>query len=198
MVEESEKQVTELLTERKKDQARIHQINQQLPRVNRKNRQLEQQHQDVHRLASAIVRERNAALSELYDDVRILIKSGDKVKKPLSLSSLIKGFHENREIRLLAPKASFWKKLKSAVDLEYDGFASFLEKNYPQLTPREQHFCWLVCAGVSPQIIKLCMNYTTAVTVSNNKRRLMKEKLGMDVRFDDFIEMYLNGDLHVK
>ena len=198
MVEESEKQVTELLTERKKDQARIHQINQQLSRVNRKNRQLEQQHQDAHRLASAIVRERNAALSELYDDVRILIKSGDKVKKPLSLSSLIKGFHENREIRLLAPKASFWKKLKSAVDLEYDGFASFLEKNYPQLTPREQHFCWLVCAGVSPQIIKLCMNYTTAVTVSNNKRRLMKEKLGIDVRFDDFIEMYLNGDLHVK
>ncbi len=198
MIEESDKQVSELLKERKKDQARIHQINQQLSRLNRKNRQLEQQHQDVHRLASAIVREKNAALNELYEDIRVLIKSGDKDRKSLSLSSLIKDFHENRDIRLLTPKVSFWKKLKSAVDLEYDGFASYLEKNYPQLTPRELHFCWLVCADVSPQIIKLCMNYTTAVTVSNNKRRLMKEKLGMDIRFDDFIEMYLNGDLQGK
>lgn len=39
------------------------------------------------------------------------------------------------------------------------------------------------------------MNYSTPITVSNNKRRFMKEKIGLDVKFEDFIRMYLNGEL---
>lgn len=197
MVEESEKQISELLAERKKDKSQIKQINKQLSKVNKINRQLEQRDQDIHERASAIVRERNAALNELYDDIRIVFKSEseDEHRKSISLGSLIKDYHENRKIRLLTPKESFWKKLKVAVDLEYDGIASFMEHNYPQMTPREHHLFWLVCANVPQQIIKLCMNYTTAVTVSNNKRRLMKDRIGMDIKFDDFIKMYLNGEL---
>ena len=197
MVEESEKQISELLAERKKDKSQIKQINKQLSKVNKINRQPEQRDQDIHERASAIVRERNAALNELYDDIRIVFKSEseDEHRKSISLGSLIKDYHENRKIRLLTPKESFWKKLKVAVDLEYDGIASFMEHNYPQMTPREHHLFWLVCANVPQQIIKLCMNYTTAVTVSNNKRRLMKDRIGMDIKFDDFIKMYLNGEL---
>ena len=90
---------------------------------------------------------------------------------------------------------SFWKKLKAAVDLEFDGIATFVEKNYPQLTMSELHLFWLSCAKVPSQVIKICMKYSTAVTVSNNKKRLMRDKIGMDIRVDDFINMYLNGEL---
>ena len=37
------------------------------------------------------------------------------------------------------------------------------------------------------------MNYSNAVTVSNYKRKLIKEKLGLDISFDDFIQLYLDG-----
>ena len=195
LVKESDNQVSDLLRERKKNRTEIKQMDKELSQVTKKYRQLEQKDQDIHRRASAIVRERNAALNELYDDIRIIIKSEENTKITLPLSILIKDFHESRRIRILAPKESFWKKLKSAVDLEYNGIASFMEKKYPQLTLKELHLFWLLCADVPAQIIKLCMNYTTAVTVSNNKRRLMKEKLGMDIKFNDFIDKYLNGEL---
>ncbi len=199
MIDKSEKQISELLAERKKDKAQLKLFNKELSLANKNCRHLEQKDQNIHERASAIVRARNAALNELYDDIRIVIKSDseDDSRKSISLSSMIKDFSENRKIRLLSPKESFWKKLKTAVDLEFDGIATFVEKNYPQLSIREQHLFCLICADVPSQIIKLCMNYTSAVTVSNNKKRLMRNKIGMDIRVDEFITMYLNGELEI-
>ena len=85
--------------------------------------------------------------------------------------------------------------MKLSVDGEYKGIATFVEQRYPDLTSDDLKLFYLSCAGISPQIIKLCMNYTSAVTVSNYKRRLVKEKLGLDIKFEEFIEKYMNGDL---
>ena len=195
MLNQSDQQITLLIAEREKDKEQIRQINRELSQVNKSYRQLEQAHQDIHKKASAIVRQKNVALKELHEHIRIIVQSEGGGHKSLSLNSIIKDFNESRKIRLLAPKESFWKKMKMAVDLEYDGIATFVEKNYPQLSIKELHLFWLLCANVSPQIIKLCMNYTSIVTVSNNKRRLMKDSLGMDIKLDDFISLYLKGEL---
>ena len=80
-----------------------------------------------------------------------------------------------------------------SVDGEYMGIATFVEENFPQLTPGEHHLFWLLCARISPQIIKLCMNYSNAVTVSNYKRKLIRERMGLDMKFEEFIEHYLNS-----
>ena len=191
----SEQQVSDLMEERKKHQREIKKINKELSQVTRKYQKLEQEQQDIHERASTIVRERNAALNDLYNDIRIKIESqNDRKKTIIPLNSLIRDFNENRNILHLTPKESFWKKLKLAVDHEYNGITSFVEKNYPSLSMREHHLFWLLC-DIPPQIIKLCMNYSSAVTVSNNKRRLMKEGLGLDIKFEDFINRYLNSDL---
>jgi len=86
-------------------------------------------------------------------------------------------------------------KLKSSVDKEFNGIATFVEETYPCLSINDQHLFWLLCAKIPSHIIKLCMNYTTVITVSNNKRRLIKDKIGLNVKFEEFIEMYLNGKL---
>jgi hypothetical protein len=111
------------------------------------------------------------------------------------LLSLINDFHGSRVVLKFEPQEAFWEPLKLSVDSEFKGIATFLEKKYPHLSSKDHHLFWLLCANVSPQIIKLCMNYTTAVTVSNNKRRLIQDKIGLNVKFEEFIRMYLNGDL---
>ena len=39
------------------------------------------------------------------------------------------------------------------------------------------------------------MGYYSDATVSNNKRRLIQEKFGMNVKFEDFLDLYLQGKL---
>ncbi len=179
---------------------RIAEKETQLTRVNKEYRKLEKEQGDVRELAAAIVRERNAALNELYDDIRFTIQAAPSVDYPqsISLSRLIKNHQENKAIRLITLKDSFWKKLKSSVDLEYNGIATFVERNYPQLTVKDLRFFCLLCANVSPRIIMLCMNYGSAVTVSKYKSKFIPKKIGIDVTFDEFINLYLQGHFNSK
>ena len=39
------------------------------------------------------------------------------------------------------------------------------------------------------------MNYTHDVTVSKSKKKLISDKIGLDVKFDEFIRLYLQGKL---
>ena len=77
---------------------------------------------------------------------------------------------------------------------EYPGITSFMEQNYPALTIKDYHLFWLLSAKVSPQIIKLCMNYSNTVTVSNNKRILIRELMGLDMKFEQFLQLYFDGN----
>lgn len=192
----SESQITALLKETDRSNARLDRMNKDLSRITKKCQVLELKQEDIHDKASAIVRERNAALKVLYQEIRLKIKTLPVNKAhSVTLLSLINDFHDSRVVLHFNPQEPFWEPLKQSVDSEFNGIATFLEKKYPQLSARDHHLFLLLCANVSPQIIKLCMNYTTAVTVSNNKRRLIQEKIGLNVKFEEFIRMYLNGDL---
>lgn len=85
-----------------------------------------------------------------------------------------------------------------SVDGEFKGIATFVEQNYPNLTKKEFHLFLLMCAGVPNPIIKICMNYVNDVTASKNKKKLMKGKFGLDMSIDEFIQLYLQGQIDVQ
>ena len=92
-------------------------------------------------------------------------------------------------------KQSFWDNLKIFVEGEYRGIATFVEKNHPDMTEKEMHLFLLLCTDLPNSIIRLCMGYASDVTVSKNKKRLMKEKIGLEVKIEEFIQLYIQGKL---
>ena len=149
----------------------------------------------INKQVSNIVRYRLAALNELYQNIRITSVRDDGYKRSLLLVSTIRELYEKKGILYTLPKDSFWKNLRLSVDGEFEGIVSFVESNYPNLSEKDMQLFLLLCAGFPNQIIKMCMKYTSDVSVSKNKKKLMQEKIGLDVKFDEFIQMYLNSQL---
>ena len=110
----------------------------------------------------------------------------------------IRELYEKKGILQTPPQDSFWKNLRKSVDGEYHGLTSFIEQNYPGFTVKDMQLFLLLCANIPNPIIKMCMNYTNDVTVSKNKKKMIREKFGLEVGFDEFIQMYLNGQLEPK
>ena len=143
---------------------------------------------------STLVSHRMSALNELYQDIRVRIRDEKKVKKVVPLSSILKSMNERKEILDIQLDEKFWNEMILSVDGEYNGIYSFVEKNYPDLNERDLKLFCLYCANLSPQIIKLCLNLTSARTVTNNRSIIIKKKMGLDMSLDTFIQKYLDGD----
>ena len=144
---------------------------------------------------SSLVKYRIDALNELYQSIRIKSRDENKTKRVVPLSSLFKSMNDNNEILEICLPDSFWEKMKLSVEGEYPGILSFVEERYPSLSKQDLQLFCMLCAKVSPQIIKLCMNYMNAKTVSNYKKKLIRDKMGLDMSFDDFLLHYQNGKL---
>lgn len=143
---------------------------------------------------SELVAYRTAALRELYQDIRVRIKDDNRVKKVIPLASVFQGMRERNEILELNLKEKFWENMKRSVDGEFNGIYSFVEHNFPNLTERDLKIFCLLCADLSPQLIRLCMNLTSARTITNYRSVIVKKKMGLDMSLDTFIKKYLNGD----
>ena len=154
---------------------------------------LQNQQFDISEQVANIVRYRLSALNEVYYDIRIKSDSKSSTNKyPIPLMSLIKELNDKKQLTYISPRRTFWEKLKRSVEGEYPGITTFVEQNCQSTKVRDHQLFWLLCAKVSPQIIKLCMNYSSTVTVSNYKRTIIKELMGLDLKFDQFIQLYLD------
>ena len=143
---------------------------------------------------SRIVGLRLEAIRDLYQDIRVKDKDSSRVKKIVPLTSFLKSLHERNSLMPLEPKDSFWQKMKESVDGELNGIVSFVEQRYPELSERDLQFFTLICAKISPQLIRLCMDIKNAKSVTNIRGYLMK-KMGLDMSFDEFVSKYMNGEL---
>ena len=188
---DNEKQILQTLQENYRRQA--NEKNQQLSQENKIRLELEQA--SINSQVSDIIRYRNAALNELYQNVRIKSAASDGRKRVLPLFGVMKELFENKGILNKPLPKAFWDNLRLSVDLEFQGIASFVERQYPQLSVRDLQLFMLLCADFPNQIIKICMNYTHDVTVSKSKKKLISDKIGLDVKFDEFIRLYLQGKL---
>ena len=110
------------------------------------------------------------------------------------MASVFQGMRERNEILELNLKEKFWENMKRSVDGEFNGIYSFVEHNFPNLTERDLKIFCLLCADLSPQLIRLCMNLTSARTITNYRSVIVKKKMGLDMSLDTFIKKYLNGD----
>ena len=143
---------------------------------------------------NSILRLRLSAIQELYQDIRIRIDDENKVRKVVPLSSFLKMMHERNALLDLKLKDSFWNKMRTSVDQELNGIVTYVEQHYTELTQRDIQFFCLFCAGISPQIIKMCMNIASAKTATNYRTLIIK-KMGLDMSFDEFIDGYMAGNL---
>ncbi len=144
---------------------------------------------------SELVKYRLSAIEELYQDIRFRIKDGGKTKKVVPLTSVLKSMNERNEMMEVKPSESFWNKMRLSVDGEYNNIISFVEEHYPELTEQDIKIFCLLCANVTPQIIKLCMNFSNVRSVSNYRNKLTRKKMGLDMTLDEFIDSYMKGDL---
>jgi hypothetical protein len=188
MVDESERQISELLAQRENDRT-------QIKRINKEKQQLEKQQESINRQAARITKYRNAALNELYLCIKIKKTSDNEKNRYLPLMETLKDLWEKRNILRMTPSKSFWDNLKLSVEGEYPGIVSFVEKNYPNLSSRDMQLFLLMCAGFPNQIINICMNYTGDATASKRKAILLKEKMGLNIKMDQFIELFINGEM---
>ena len=148
---------------------------------------------DRNKSVTELVSHRISALNELYQVIRIRIKDSDRVKKVIPLSSVLKSMNERNEILNINLNDKFWDEMKLSVDGEYNGIYSYVEKHFPNLAENDLKLFCLLCTNLSPQIIKLCLNLTSARTVTNYRSLLIKKKMGLNMSFDSFLQKYING-----
>ncbi len=145
---------------------------------------------------SQLVGYRVEALNELFDTIKFKtndVNNHDSVRSIIPLSSVIMGLSDTYHLLNIQLSDSFWEKLKLSVDGEYKGVATFIEREYPNLTLKEKRLFNLLCANVSPQIIKLCMNYTNVKSVSNRINFIIKKKMGLTMSLEEFLEYYMKN-----
>ena len=144
--------------------------------------------------ASALFKYRIEAFKELFDNVKYKTKTDNKKRSIVTLRNILNELDDHYIAMEVNLSESFWNKIKISVDGEYKGVATFIEKNHPKLSDRDFKIFCLLCTGVTPQIIKRCMNITSARTVSNYRSIIMK-KLGYDMKLEDFLKKFINGDI---
>ena len=174
--------------------SQIEEKNIELAEVYKKKQKLEL----AQRKVSDIVRHRHLAINELYQNIRIKSDSDKDRKRPLLLMSTLRDLYEKRGILSTPPSQSFWDNLRYSVEGEYPGILEFITLHYPNLTEDDIKLFMLCCANFPNKIIKICMDYTSDVTASKNKKKLLTGKLGVDVKFDEFIQLYIQGKLFSK
>ena len=156
----------------------------------------------MHDSVSQLVSCRVDALNELFASIKFKTNkesknNGDRgVRSIVPLSSVISGLSGIYHPLKVELSDSFWEKMKRSVDGEFKGIATYVENTYPALTGKEFKLFCLLCANISPRIIKLCLNYTNEKTISNYRIKLIKVRMGLDLSFDDFIHQYVSGKLN--
>ena len=152
--------------------------------------------QEMQDSVTKLVAYRIEALNELFDSIRIKSHDEKRTKKIIPLSSFLKTLNENKDILEIDLSKSFWEKMERSVDGEYSGIMTYVRNKYPLLSEQDLKLFCLSCAHLSPQIIKLCLKYSNAKTVSNYRKKIIKLKMGLDLSFDEFIRQYLKGNLN--
>ena len=192
---EYEDRISEIESSLDKQRLLLDEKDKTIKKVAKENDKLISRQTEINRQISRIVRKRLAAINEIYSDIRLRTADNTAYKQSVPLISLIKGWNEKKQLYMITPKESFWKDLHQSIDDEYHGLASFVKNKY-SLKVREFQLFLLLSAKISPQIIKLFMDFSNPTTVSNYKRKLMKNLTGHEMKLEDFIQDYLDGKLN--
>ena len=90
---------------------------------------------------------------------------------------------------------SFWKSLKIYLDVKYNNIITYLQDTYPAINTSCIRFICLCFAGFSNTAIAYCANVTSTHTITNKKRTIPVEFMGLDMNLNEVKKRYLNGAL---
>ena len=133
LVGDSEQKIQALETEWIEHRRIVDEKDQQLAEANKRIQAFQKEKENISSHISRIVKSRQAALDELYQNIRIKTAAQDGKRNHLSLISGFKKLFANGVTLRTPLKQSFWDNLKVFVDGEYRGIATFVEKNYPEM-----------------------------------------------------------------
>ena len=170
-----------------------HELNAIITRLQQEQQEQEKTRQSVSQLVSC----RIAALNELFGSIKFSsgnAKQGNQ-RNIVTLSGVIRGLSEVYRIMNVKLSDDFWTRMIASVNGEYNDIVSYVEKNYPNLTKKELRLFTLLCTGISPQIIKVCLNYSHVNSVTNNRTIIIKQKMGLDLSFEEFLDRYMKNQL---
>ncbi len=161
----------------------------QLDEARMRSQQFKSRHEEV----TKAINSRLAALSELYQMIRVKGHTGINTSRhPMPLRGLIRDMNDRQELMKVTPSELFWQKLVSSIDVEYHGLASYVKEQYPALKPWEWQLFLMLAAGIPHQVIKLCFGYDHVVTVSNYKKKMIEKIAGPEVSLESFIKQYMD------
>ena len=151
-------------------------------------------HDEQNATISKSVKYRFEALNELFESIKFRAKEKkDKTRRIVPLSRVLSFLGEHYEMSIVELDESFWKKIELSVNVEYHGIATYVKENFPDLSERDYRTFCLLCANFSPQIVKLCMNFSNAKTASNYRNYIIRQRMGLDMTFDEFIKNYMKN-----
>lgn len=143
---------------------------------------------------SKSVKYRFEALNELFEGIKFKAKEKkDKTRSIVPLSRVLSFLGEHYEMSIVELDESFWKKIELSVNVEYRGIATFVKDRFPDLCERDYRTFCLLCANHSPQIIKICMNFANVKTASNYRNYIIRQRMGLDMTFDEFVDNYMKN-----
>ncbi|MCW3806900.1 triple tyrosine motif-containing protein [Plebeiibacterium marinum] len=123
--------------------------------------------------------QKNDFLSEIKDQLKRIVKVGDKNEWERKVRSLIKKI--DRDIA----NENNWEVFETHFGQVHEAFFQRLKEKHPELTSREQKLCAYVKMGMASKDIASLMNITTRA-VENNRSKL-RQKLGM-VQGDNLLD----------
>ena len=181
-----------LISLREENLAISKELNSAIARLEEEQRKLQEKNLDIYKLVGY----RIDALNLVLNSLRFRKRDDDKKKRRvLPISSLIDDMETYYEFVTLKLSDSFWNKLRLSVDGELADIVTYVEYEYPNLKKKDIRLFCLLCAKLSPQIIRICMNYTSTKTVRNYKNEFVKKKLGLCMSLDEFIDKYVHHAL---
>ena len=134
------------------------------------------------------------ALNELFESIKFKAKEKKDNKRSIVPLSRVLGFlGEYYDMSDVELAKSFWNKIELSVNVEYRGIATYVKENFPDISERDYRTFCLLCANISPQIIKICMNFANVKTASNYRNYIIRQRLGLDMTFDEFINNYMKN-----
>ncbi len=149
---------------------------------------------DQNSAISKSVSYRFEALNELFESIKFKAKEKKDNKRSIVPLSRVLGFlGEYYEMSDVELAKSFWNKIELSVNVEYRGIATYVKENFPDISEHDYRTFCLLCANISPQIIKICMNFANVKTASNYRNYIIRQRLGLDMTFDEFINNYMKN-----
>lgn len=154
---------------------------------------------EASQLQQAIDLSKEESMSKLIASTESQIHITQSIFEKLASHKRVKDFepinHLASILSINSDDDSFWNSLKLYLDAKYNNIITYLQDTYPAINTPCIRFICLCFAGFSNTAIAYCTNVTSTHTITNKKRTIPVEFMGLDMNLNEVKKRYMNGEL---